>query len=151
MLPHKKSVKATARRHNPLHLELQRLERMVDHRIYFLKPSRKLYQLLSPYFANTVMVQNTAQLAQILNGNSLHGETFKTQLLLTHAEKQFLYLQLTVERLILITAMPICIHFGSKGSPVQLDLGKHMLATHSTMFQTPLYFQTHRILGAFTG
>lgn len=36
--------------------------------------AENVYQLLSPYFANTVMVQNTAQLAQILNGNSLHGE-----------------------------------------------------------------------------
>ena len=36
-----------------------------------------MYQLLSPYFANTVIVQNTAQLAQILNGTSLHGEAVK--------------------------------------------------------------------------
>jgi hypothetical protein len=33
-----------------------------------------LYNLLSPYFVNTVMVQNTAQLAQILNGIALQGE-----------------------------------------------------------------------------
>jgi hypothetical protein len=34
-----------------------------------------LYNLLSPYFVKTVMVQNTAEFAQILNGTSLHGET----------------------------------------------------------------------------
>ena len=33
-----------------------------------------LYNLLSPYFVKTVMVQNTSQLAQILNGTSLQGE-----------------------------------------------------------------------------
>jgi hypothetical protein len=33
-----------------------------------------LYRMLSPYFAHTVMVQDTAELAQILGNNSLHGE-----------------------------------------------------------------------------
>ena len=33
-----------------------------------------LYSLLSPYFAQTVMVQSTAQLAQILNGTAIQGE-----------------------------------------------------------------------------
>ena len=36
-----------------------------------------LQSLLSPYFNRTVMVQNTAQLGQILNGTSLQGETVK--------------------------------------------------------------------------
>ncbi len=36
--------------------------------------AQDLYNLLSPYFVKTVMVQNTAQLAQILNGTSLQGE-----------------------------------------------------------------------------
>jgi len=34
-----------------------------------------LYDLLCPYFQITIMVQNTTQLAQILNGTSLQGET----------------------------------------------------------------------------
>jgi hypothetical protein len=34
-----------------------------------------LYNLLSPYFKTTIMVQNTTQLAQILNNNTLQGET----------------------------------------------------------------------------
>ncbi|RJS78478.1 hypothetical protein CW707_03630 [Candidatus Bathyarchaeota archaeon] len=34
-----------------------------------------LYNLLSPYFQITIMVQNTTQLGQILNGTSLQGET----------------------------------------------------------------------------
>ena len=42
--------------------------------------AQNLYNLLSPYFVQTVMVQNTAQLGQILNGTSLQGETFRTQL-----------------------------------------------------------------------
>jgi len=33
-----------------------------------------LYKLLSPYFKTTIMVQNTAQLGQILNGTSIQGE-----------------------------------------------------------------------------
>jgi hypothetical protein len=36
-----------------------------------------LYRLLSPYFIDTVMVQNTAQLATILGGNDLQGETLQ--------------------------------------------------------------------------
>jgi hypothetical protein len=36
-----------------------------------------LYDLLSPYFQATIMVQNTAQLGQILNGTSLQGETLQ--------------------------------------------------------------------------
>jgi len=36
--------------------------------------AQDLYNVLSPYFVNTVMVQNTSQLAQILNGTSLQGE-----------------------------------------------------------------------------
>jgi len=37
--------------------------------------AQDLYKLLSPYFVDTVMVQNTAQLATILGGNDLQGET----------------------------------------------------------------------------
>ena len=37
-----------------------------------------LYKLLSPYFQTTVMVQNTAQLGEILNGTSLQGETLQS-------------------------------------------------------------------------
>jgi hypothetical protein len=36
-----------------------------------------LYNLLSPYFQATIMVQNTTQLAQILNGTALQGETLQ--------------------------------------------------------------------------
>ena len=39
--------------------------------------AQDLYALLSPYFVNTVMVQNTAQLAQILSGNPLQGENLR--------------------------------------------------------------------------
>jgi hypothetical protein len=33
-----------------------------------------IYELLSPYFQTTIMVQNTTQLGQILNNNTLQGE-----------------------------------------------------------------------------
>jgi len=36
-----------------------------------------LYNLLSPYFKDTIMVQNTTQLGQILNGTSLQNETLQ--------------------------------------------------------------------------
>lgn len=36
-----------------------------------------LYNLLSPYFQTAIMVQNTTQLGQILNGTSLQGETLQ--------------------------------------------------------------------------
>ncbi|MCW4046070.1 MAG: hypothetical protein NWE99_00695 [Candidatus Bathyarchaeota archaeon] len=37
--------------------------------------AQDLYNLLSPYFANTIMVQNTTQLGTILGNTSLQGET----------------------------------------------------------------------------
>jgi len=37
-----------------------------------------LYDLLSPYFQTTVLVQNTSQLEQMLNGISLQGETLQS-------------------------------------------------------------------------
>ena len=36
-----------------------------------------LYNLLSPYFARTVMVQSTAQFGELLNGESLQGESLQ--------------------------------------------------------------------------
>jgi hypothetical protein len=39
--------------------------------------AQDLYNLLSPYFLETVMVQSTTQLATILDGNSLQGETLR--------------------------------------------------------------------------
>lgn len=39
--------------------------------------AQDLYNLLSPYFQTTIMVQNTTQLARILNGTSIQGETLR--------------------------------------------------------------------------
>jgi hypothetical protein len=39
--------------------------------------AQDLYNLLSSYFKITIMVQNTTQLAQILNGTALQGETLQ--------------------------------------------------------------------------
>jgi len=39
--------------------------------------AQDLHNLLSPYFQTTIMVQNTTQLGQILNGTSLQGETLQ--------------------------------------------------------------------------
>jgi hypothetical protein len=39
--------------------------------------AQDLYNLLSPYFSNTIMVQSTTELASILDGNALHGETLQ--------------------------------------------------------------------------
>jgi hypothetical protein len=39
--------------------------------------AQDLYNLLSPYFHETVMIQNTNQLATILDGNALQGETLE--------------------------------------------------------------------------
>lgn len=39
--------------------------------------AQDLYNLLSPYFVKTIMVQNTSQLAQILNGTPLQGEILR--------------------------------------------------------------------------
>jgi hypothetical protein len=41
-----------------------------------------LYRLLSPYFVNTIMVQNTAEFAQILSGTPLHGETLQNAVII---------------------------------------------------------------------
>lgn len=39
--------------------------------------AQDLYNLLSPYFQITIMIQNTAQLAQILNGTALQNEVLQ--------------------------------------------------------------------------
>jgi hypothetical protein len=39
--------------------------------------AQDLYNLLSPYFQRTIMVQTTTQLGQILNGTALQGETLQ--------------------------------------------------------------------------
>lgn len=44
--------------------------------------AQDLYNLLSPYFVNTVMVQNTSQLAQILAGSSLQGEVVRNAVII---------------------------------------------------------------------
>ena len=41
-----------------------------------------LYKMLSPYFVNTVMVQNTAELGQILGGTPLEGETLENAVII---------------------------------------------------------------------
>jgi hypothetical protein len=41
-----------------------------------------LYNLLSPYFFSTIMVQNTAELETILDGNPLHGETLQNAVII---------------------------------------------------------------------
>lgn len=41
-----------------------------------------LYKLLSPYFVNTVMVQNTAELGQLLGGTPLEGETLENAVII---------------------------------------------------------------------
>lgn len=41
------------------------------------KLAEDLYNMLSPYFLNTVIVQNTTQLGTILNGTSIQGETLQ--------------------------------------------------------------------------
>ncbi len=44
--------------------------------------AQNLYQMLSPYFVNTVMVQNTSQLESILHGVSLQGETVQNAVII---------------------------------------------------------------------
>ncbi len=44
--------------------------------------AQDLYDLLSPYFVNTVMVQNTAQLSQLLSGSPLQGETLNNAVII---------------------------------------------------------------------
>ncbi len=44
--------------------------------------AQDLYDLLSPYFVRTVMVQNTAQLSQLLNGSPLSGETLNNAVII---------------------------------------------------------------------
>ncbi len=44
--------------------------------------AQDLYNLLSPYFVKTIMVQNTSQLAQILNGTPLQGEILRNAVII---------------------------------------------------------------------
>jgi hypothetical protein len=41
-----------------------------------------LYKLLSPYFVDTVMIQNTGELGTILGGTPLHGETLQNAVII---------------------------------------------------------------------
>jgi hypothetical protein len=43
--------------------------------------------LLSPYFSNTIMVQNTAELGTILDGTPLHGETLQNAVVINTCGK----------------------------------------------------------------
>ncbi len=44
--------------------------------------AQDLYNLLSPYFQITIMIQNTAQLAQILNGTALQNEVLQNAVII---------------------------------------------------------------------
>jgi hypothetical protein len=44
--------------------------------------AQDLYNLLSPYFQITIMIQNTAQLAQILNGTALQSEVLQNAVII---------------------------------------------------------------------
>jgi hypothetical protein len=44
--------------------------------------AQEVYSLLSPYFKTTVMVQNTNQLCQLLDGHSLQGEAIKNAIII---------------------------------------------------------------------
>ena len=44
--------------------------------------AQDLYNLLSLYFVNTIMIQNTSQLAQILNGTPLQGENLQNAVII---------------------------------------------------------------------
>ncbi len=44
--------------------------------------AQDLYDMLSPYFVNTVMVQSTAELEQLLDGNPLHNEVIRNAVII---------------------------------------------------------------------
>ncbi len=44
--------------------------------------AQQVYNLLSPYFNTTIMVQNTSQLNQLLNGHSLQGEQINNSVII---------------------------------------------------------------------
>jgi hypothetical protein len=44
--------------------------------------AQDLYNMLSPYFSKTVMIQNTAQLGQILGNTSIQGETVQNAVII---------------------------------------------------------------------
>lgn len=44
--------------------------------------AQDLYNQLSPYFVNTIMIQNTTQLGQILGGTPIQGETLQNAVLI---------------------------------------------------------------------
>ncbi len=44
--------------------------------------AQDLYTMLSPYFVNTIMVQNTSQLEDLLTGTSLEGETVQNAVII---------------------------------------------------------------------
>ena len=89
-----------------------------------------LYKMLSPYFVKTVMVQNTAQLGQIMDGQyiSVQGETVQNAVIInTFGEAVPMptaYCSSTVNSAWFV-CVTILLHSRSKSSSIQLDLGKH--------------------------
>jgi len=61
--------------------------------------AQQLYELLSPYFNTTIMVQNTSQLGQLLNGQSLQGEAINNSIIINTCGE----------------SVPIPANFGSSG------------------------------------
>ena len=113
-----------AQRGNTLHFELQRRKRLVDYRLHSPEFSQDLYTLLSPYFVNTVMVQNTAQLATILAGTPCKAKPSETPSSSTPAEKQYLYPPPIAYRLIHLIHMHITVTFWGNESTSTIGLGQ---------------------------
>jgi hypothetical protein len=86
--------------------------------------AQELYKLLSPYFVNTIMIQNTSQLGQILAGTPIQGETLQNAVVIN-----------TFGEAVPIPSnycKPVCFglwavysFFGANRRHIQLDLGKH--------------------------
>ena len=110
--------------------------------------AQDLYNLLSPYFVQTVMVQNTAQLGQILNGTSIQGENLQNAVFVNTCGEAVpipsgYYSSANVGYDSATTPTQLRLYIGSEGFTVQLDMGQHcwmailLCIQHCFVFKQP--------------
>jgi len=98
--------------------------------------AQTVYNLLSPYFKTTIMVQNTSQLNQLLNGQSLQGEAVKNAVIINTCGE----------------AVPMPASFSNSGAMYDYTLGEDAQLYNWTWVSIvgyPFYYVTNTV--AFSG
>ena len=102
--------------------------------------AQDLYNLLSPYFVNTIMVQNTNQLAQILNGTPLQTEMVQNAVVInTFGEAVPIPSSYASQYSADFARYPYLL--GQKVSDLQLDMGQYSWLSILLCFKYWVFFR----------